>query len=360
MSNPLQLPINPDIDLNNASYKNPARLLVRAHGRLKGWTVWYHVAGRSFPIEKMDFGVRFPSLRPSSAVVFSAKQAPKLGVNVDIARTGGLMPLDIHNASHFGIFAVAPDGKSRSLVWWNVNDKYDPSGKLGVRGKWPLKVERAIFARSGRPFPPHEEPKPEEPEVPTKPPKISEIDAYAPGNPDALLWDVVADVPIFARMDGADLVITWPRGSFKTWHYRTMKVHDDKPERDVFGTVELIYYTVDGEWVCDAADHVAHGHHDAGIRFDFEEKLRGGERMVGSPIGIVVTGRSRNNPNASDKDKHRTKIKGFSMPDLEPIEWGEETPPPDDLFTAEQIARIEEIADDRVARAARRVAELLG
>jgi hypothetical protein len=142
------------------------------------------------------------------------------------------------------------------------------------------------------------------------------------------LWPVVADVPIFARMEGADLVITWPRGSFKTWHYRTMSVHDDKPERDVFGTVGLIYYNAGGEWGCDAADHVAFGHHDGGISFAFAEKLRGGQRMPGSPIGLVVTGRSRHNANPSEKDKHRTAIRWFKMPGLEPLEWSEEPPEP--------------------------------
>jgi hypothetical protein len=175
-----------------------------------------------------------------------------------------------------------------------------------------------------------------------KEPSPSEIDAYAPGYSGALLWPVVADVPIFARMDGADLVITWPRGSFKSWHYRTMKVHDDKPARDVFGTVGLIYMNTGGKWVCDAADHVAHGHHDGGIRFNFKEKLRGGDRVPGEPICIVITGRSRNNRRPSKKDAHRTETKWFRMPGLQPMQWDDEpteppAPPPEAMLTDAQI-----------------------
>ncbi len=176
------------------------------------------------------------------------------------------------------------------------------------------------------------------------PPGKSKIRAYPPGTPDVLTWPVVADVPMSARWDVVDLVISWMPGTFRKWHSVNMEVRTGV-WRDVVGVVGLIYDTGE-EIVCDPSDYLDRDLHDSGIRFNFQEKLRhaskdgGGPIADGEPIGIFVAGLWRHNPDPIEELRHRTAIKGFSMPGLQPVEWGEE----------EELPPVEPVEDDEIDR----------
>jgi hypothetical protein len=181
MSDLLQLPIDSTVSFGGtASYKNPARIVVRASDDRVGWRVYYCLAdGRHWYLATIE------QTAQGTAIVFAAGSGNELGVNQRLAEeSGDVTAREIHDAEHFYVFAVSPDGTHRSLVHEFANDRYTPaSGNTGPPWKldgygWPVKDKqhRGIFRRT-MDFPPDYEaggtpppPPDDEPDDPPDPP----------------------------------------------------------------------------------------------------------------------------------------------------------------------------------------------
>jgi hypothetical protein len=187
MSDLLELPIDATCKLNNASYKNPARLVIRSREDRTGWRAYYCLAdGRHWYLATIE------QTAQGTAIVFSAGSGNALGVNQRLAdESGEVSAREIHDAEHFYVFAVSPDGRHRSLVHEFHNDKYLPaSGNSGPPWKldgygWPVKDKRhrGIFRRV-MDFPPEYEAGGTPPPLPPPPPPPDDDPDEPPDPPD--------------------------------------------------------------------------------------------------------------------------------------------------------------------------------
>lgn len=152
---------------------------------------------------------------------------------------------------------------------------------------------------------------------------LKDIDVYYPGNPDVLNWDVVADVPFTVRMDGEDIVIGWPDGTFKDWYTEWLDVGQGPVP--LYGVIGVAYETPASGVPGDAAEYMRQGREDSGTRFNFAEKRRHlsskghGPIAVPGRVGIFMAGKWRHESNPKQEWRHRTEIKWFKWPSLEPL-----------------------------------------
>ena len=148
----LELPIDETANLNEASYKNPSRLLVRTKGDRTGWVLWFGVNGKAWPLGQLKKGKGTSPVAQKTALVFRLTTRSK-GVNPDLAAaSGGLVTAaEIRAADKFAVWIVSPDGSQRSLAWWCQNDQY--IDKL-TPGGTPKKTRRSLFPKQGVDLPP--------------------------------------------------------------------------------------------------------------------------------------------------------------------------------------------------------------
>ncbi len=197
----LALPINPAVRLSNNSYKNPGRLVIRTHDHRAGWVVWFGIRGPAPERQGKAWPAGVIKIHPdgSSALVLDGAKWRKIpwhgiglepsgGPNVTLAELsmGRATYEEIRAENDYFVWAVAPDGRSRSRAYLVENDIYDTRFDSGYGT--PLKRRRSVIVndRAAVDFPPgfdHSEPPPPEP-----PPDEDE-----PPMPENLLDDVRAE-----------------------------------------------------------------------------------------------------------------------------------------------------------------------
>lgn len=157
----LALPINAAVRLTKASMKNPGRLLVRATDDRPGWVVWFGINGKAWPVGVLAIDAHGDSAMTVRGgglwrrIPWNGKdQEPEGGPNVVLAELsmGRATYAEIRAASHYAVWAVAPDGATRSRAWWTNNDVYDTREDSGYGT--PRKSVRSVLRGPGIDYPP--------------------------------------------------------------------------------------------------------------------------------------------------------------------------------------------------------------
>lgn len=146
----LDLPINHDLDLTAASYKNPGRLLIRSHHPLVDWKLYFGIT----PDQCWHYGTMWREKDHAVHVLPGAAwkgipyqgggAGPKGGPNVKLAiKSQGLATYEqITAADKYVVWAVHPDEEERTPCYWVDNDMYNVREDSGYGT--PKKFRRSV------------------------------------------------------------------------------------------------------------------------------------------------------------------------------------------------------------------------
>lgn len=212
MNETLNLPIDWSVQITDGSYKNPGRLRLASLKSLSGWTVYFGINGKSWPIATFK-----ASVYDGKAIVYGGPAWSRIpwngqgaepvgGPNVPLARaSGGLYDYeDVRAADRYAIWAS--NGTVRSPAWWTDNDIYDTKRDSG-HGT-PLKTRRSNLNGNGMDRPPgyEEEEPPIEPPDEKPPDNLNGVTVADNAAQDIEDWPVTSSV-LRVRINDSDICI---------------------------------------------------------------------------------------------------------------------------------------------------------
>jgi len=338
------LPIEPGVQLHNASYKNPGRLLVRSFGRLGGWNIYFGVDGEAWYVGKLLNSTqrdRNGKLYDEAALVWTGVRwkrvpwdgkgnEPVGGPNLTLAFASQKedMTYDrIRAAKKVMVCAVSPSNRVRSMCYYFTNDVYDTRRDSGYGT--PKKTTRSVPRAEDRCIWPDdwttEEPKPT---MDFTIPPDEGVRIAHPGTKTVLTWPIVtAKLPNVVRVDKGKkrFMAFWPKLSEHEFPYVTRG--GDPLYMGVLWMVLPNYK--DDVWEAAPTEQLHQERERQETFWTYEHILDDGQHVPrdGDVFGLFIAGPSRHEEDRPEY-RRRTGISWWIMKDGLLSRYQGETPPP--------------------------------
>lgn len=349
------IPIEPRINLHNASYKNPGRLLIRSDARLGGYRVYFGVNGKVWDIGDIRDSKRVDEndvpVQESALVYRGGKwarvpwdgrgQEPIGGPNLTLAVMSHKQASysEIRNADKVMVCIVHPNKTHRSMCYYFENDIYDTRQDSGYGT--PKKTRRSVPRAKDRCIWPADWKEEEEEETMdfTKPPGYNDIRVAHPGTKSVLTWPLVTQtVPNVVRVDADKQIFhaEWPRLSEVEFPY---VLRNGDPE--YIGVIWMVlpnYATK--SWEAAPTEQLHQERERNRTFWTYEHILDDGQYIPrkGDVFGLFIAGPSRHEEDKPEY-RRRTPISWWVMGDGLLSRYFVQEPPPEDNLAAKALAR---------------------